>query len=72
MELQHICNYEWSTGPQLKGVCYFDIVDFSVYFEGLCQQCKKRSPKSIGSMGSSRKQSDNPIKRNLKKENNYG
>ena len=50
----------------------FEIVDFSVYFEGLCQECKKRSPKSIGSKGRKRKQSDNPIKRNLKKEDNYG
>jgi len=50
----------------------FDIVDFSVYFEGLCLQCKRRSPKSIGSKGRTRKQSDNPIKRNLKKEDNYG
>ena len=50
----------------------FDIVDFSVYFEGLCLQCKRRSPKSIGSKGRKRKQSDNPIKRNLKKEDNYG
>ena len=50
----------------------FDIVDFSVYFEGLCLQCKRRSPKSIGSKGRKRKQLDNPIKRNLKKEDNYG
>ena len=33
----------------------FEIVDFSVYFEGLCQQCKRRSPKSIGSKGRRRK-----------------
>jgi hypothetical protein len=48
----------------------FEIVDFSVYFEGLCQECKKRIPKSIGWKGRKRKQSDNPIKRNLKKEDN--
>ena len=50
----------------------FEIVDFSVYFESLCQQCKRRSPKSIGSRGQTRKQSDDSFKRNLKKEDNYG